>query len=137
MANYYGQTRTNYFAVKDEVAFQEEMANYPVSVFFKTTDEGATLYGFVDDDADGSGEIWSIYNDDTDEFDEIDWSDVFKRHLQDEWVAVIITIGWEKYRYFQGDATAYNNKGESKTVNLEHIYGMAKDLGSNVEFATS
>jgi len=135
MANFYGQTRSNYFAVKDAEAFTAELENYPVRVITKET-EGVTLYGFLDDDADGAGEIWSIYNDETDEFDEIDWGHVFKRHLQDDWVAVIITTGSEKYRYFTGDATAYNNKGESKTLNLEHIYELASELGSNRTFAS-
>jgi hypothetical protein len=130
MANYYGQTRSNYFAVKDAEAFTAELENYPVKVITQERD-GVTLYGFLDNDDDGSGEIWSIYNDETDEFDEIDWADVFKRHLQDDWVAVIITNGYEKYRYFTGDATAYNNKGESRTINIDHIYDLAKDLGSN------
>lgn len=135
MANFYGQTRSNYFAVKDAEAFTAELENYPVRVITKEV-EGVTLYGFLDADDDGSGEIWSIYNDETEEFDEIDWGHIFKRHLQDDWVAVIITTGSEKYRYFTGDATAYNNKGESKTINLEHIYEFAKDLGSNRTFAT-
>jgi hypothetical protein len=130
MANYYGQTRSNYFAVKDAEAFTAELENYPVKVITQEKD-GVTLYGFLDNDDDGSGEIWSIYNDETEEFDEIDWADVFKRHLQDDWVAVIITNGYEKYRYFTGDATAYNNKGESRTINIDHIYELASDLGSN------
>ena len=130
MANYYGQTRSNYFAVKDAEAFTAELENYPVKVITQEKD-GVTLYGFLDNDDDGSGEIWSIYNNETDEYDEIDWADVLKRHLQDDWVAVIITNGYEKYRYFTGDATAYNNKGESRTINIDHIYDLAKDLGSN------
>jgi hypothetical protein len=135
MANYYGQTRSNYFAVKDAESFTAELENYPVKVITKEI-EGVKLYGFLDADDDGSGEIWSIFNHETDEFDEIDWGHVFKRHLQDDWVAVIITTGSEKYRYFVGDATAYNNKGESKTLNLEHIYQLGKDLGENITFAT-
>ena len=135
MANYYGQTRSNYFAVKDAEAFTAELENYPVKVITKEAD-GVTLYGFLDADDDGAGEIWSIYNDETDEFDEIDWGHIFKRHLQDDWVAVIISNGYEQYRYLTGDATAYNNKGESQTLHLEHIYELAKDLGSNRTFAT-
>lgn len=135
MANFYGQTRSNYFAVKDAEAFKAELENYPVQIITKELD-GVTLYGFLDADDDGAGEIWSIYNDETDEFDEIDWGHVFKRHLQDDWVAVIVSTGVEKYRYILGDATAYNNKGESKTLNLEYIYELAKDLGSNRTFAT-
>jgi hypothetical protein len=134
VANFYGQTRSNYFAVKDAKAFVAELENYPVRVITQEKN-GVTLYGFLDADDDGAGEIWSIYNNETDEFDEIDWAAVFGRHLQDDWVAVIITTGSEKYRYFTGDATAYNNKGESKTINLEHIYQLASGLGAEITHA--
>jgi hypothetical protein len=130
MANFYGQTRSNYFAVKDAEAFTAELENYPVKVITQEKD-GVTLYGFLDSDDDGGGDIWTIHNDEADDNDEIDYVEVFKRHLQDDWVAVIVSSGAEKYRYLQGDAVAYNNKGESRVISIEHIYDLAKDLGSN------
>jgi hypothetical protein len=135
MANFYGQARSNYFAVKDTNAFLDEMTQYPVEVITQEKD-GVTLYGFVDADADGGADVWSKWDEDIAETVEIDWAEVFKRHLQDDWVAVIVSVGWEKYRYFQGDTVAFNNKGESKTINLEHIYELASDLGSNRTYAT-
>jgi hypothetical protein len=135
MANFYGQARSNYFAVKDTGAFLDEMTQYPVEVITQEKD-GVTLYGFVDADADGGADVWSKWDEDIAETVEIDWAEVFKRHLQDDWVAVIVSVGWEKYRYFQGDTVAFNNKGESKTINLEHIYELASDLGSNRTYAT-
>ena len=135
MANFYGQARSNYFAVKDTNAFLDEMTQYPVEVITQEKD-GVTLYGFVDADADGGADVWSKWDEDIADTVEIDWAEVFKRHLQDDWVAVIVSVGWEKYRYFQGDTVAFNNKGESKTINLEHIYELASDLGSNRTYAT-
>lgn len=138
MANYYGKTRSNYFAVKDAEAFKAELTNYPVTVETSVRD-GATLYAFMDNDDNGEGEIWSRYElDENGEYEmiEINWADVFKRHLVDEWVAVIISAGSEKYRYIYGDATAYNNKGESRTINLQHIYDLANDLGKSITLAT-
>ena len=135
MANFYGQARSNYFAVKDAGSFLDEMTQYPVEVITQEKD-GVTLYGFVDADADGGADVWSKWDEDIAETVEIDWAEVFKRHLQDDWVAVIVSVGWEKYRYFQGDTVAFNNKGESKTINLEHIYELASDLGSNRTYAT-
>lgn len=135
MANFYGQARSNYFAVKDTNAFLDEMTQYPVEVITQEKD-GVTLYGFVDADADGGADVWSKWDEDIAETVEIDWAEVFKRHLQDDWVAVIVSVGWEKYRYFQGDTVAFNNKGESKTINLEQIYELASDLGSNRTYAT-
>lgn len=135
MANFYGQARSNYFAVKDAGAFLDEMTQYPVEVITQEKD-GVTLYGFCDADLDGGADVWSKWDEDKAETVEIDWAEVFKRHLQDDWVAVIVSVGWEKYRYFQGDTVAFNNKGESKTINLEHIYELASDLGSNRTYAT-
>jgi len=135
MANFYGQARSNYFAVKDAGSFLDEMTQYPVEVITQEKD-GVTLYGFVDADLDGGADVWSKWDEDKAETVEIDWAEVFKRHLQDDWVAVIVSVGWEKYRYFQGDTVAFNNKGESKTINLEHIYELASDLGSNRTYAT-
>ena len=135
MANFYGQARSNYFAVKDAGSFLDEMTQYPVEVITQEKD-GVTLYGFVDADADGGADVWSKWDEDKAETVEIDWAEVFKRHLQDDWVAVIVSVGWEKYRYFQGDTVAFNNKGESKTIDLEHIYELASDLGSNRTYAT-
>jgi hypothetical protein len=135
MAQFFGQARSNYFAVKDAEAFKTELANYPVEVITQEKD-GVTLYGFIDADENGEADLWSMWDEEEDETVEVDWAEIFKRHLQDDWVAVIISVGWEKYRYFQGDTVAFNNKGESKTINLEHIYEFAKDLGSNRTFAT-
>ena len=117
MANFYGQARSNYFAVKDAGSFLDEMTQYPVEVITQEKD-GVTLYGFVDADLDGGADVWSKWDEDKAETVEIDWAEVFKRHLQDDWVAVIVSVGWEKYRYFQGDTVAFNNKGESKTILL-------------------
>ena len=133
MANYYGTTRTNYFAVKDAEAFLAEVANYPVSVITDTRGE-QTLYGFLDDDPDGSGDVWTTY-DGYDE-SEIEWQDVFARHLADGWVAIFMTAGAEKYRYVSGSATAYNNKGESMHLDLTDIYTLANDLGDNITEAS-
>jgi hypothetical protein len=134
MANFVGYARSNYFAVKDENAFQEEMKLYPVEVITKEQD-GVTLYGFLDSDQNGGADVWSFYNDETDEYEEILWSAIFERHLQDNWVAVIVDVGSESYRYFTGGATAFNNKGEVRNVQLNDIYKLAEGLGSNTTVA--
>lgn len=131
MANYYGQTRSNYFAVKDELAFLDEMTKFPVEVISKEAEDGTKLYGFVDADDDGGADIWNAWDEETGEQVELDWDGLFTRHLADDWVAVVISVGSEKYRYLAGDAIAYNNKGETRTVSIEDIYKVAEDLGAN------
>lgn len=132
MANYYGQTRSNYFFVKDAEAFKAELSKYPVEIITEERD-GKTLYGFMDRDVNGAGTIEYYYDEETgDNSEDLDWSDFFKRHLADGWVAVIIHAGSEKYRYINGLATAYNNKGEGRAIGLDDIYHLANELGENI-----
>ena len=131
MANFYGKARSSYFQVKDPEAFVKELSAYPVEVITKEQDD-TTLYGFRDNDDNGEGDLWSYYDDEKDEYIEVNWLEVFKRHLQDDWVAVIMECGSEKYRYLSGFTIAYNNKGETKAINLSDIYGLAGSLGSKM-----
>ena len=134
MANYYGQTRTNYFAVKDPEAFKQEISKFPVELIEEVKD-GVTLYGFIDNDENGAGFITEYWNEETDDTVEINLEDFFMRHLEDDYVAIVIHSGAEKYRYISGDVVAYNNKGESVSVNLTDIYDLAEKLGSKMTYA--
>jgi hypothetical protein len=135
MANYYGQARSNYFAVKDEEAFREDIKNYPVELLTQEQN-GQLLFGFLDGNQDGAGLETMLYDPETEEETEISYLELFRKHLADDWVAVIVEVGSEKYRYFQGFAEAYNNKGETRIISLDDIYDIAKYLGENVTTAT-
>jgi|LakMenEpi03Aug12_release.lakeMendotaPanAssembly.Ray.scaffolds.fasta_scaffold416873_2 hypothetical protein len=129
MANYYGMTKSNYFKVNDIELFKTEAQAYPVEVF--TVDRnGVELVSFVDND-ENEGNVDSYYDEESDEYIDVDWLDVFRRHLADNWVAIIEGIGNEKYRYFQGYAVAYNNKGEVRSIGINSINDLARDLGDN------
>lgn len=131
MASYFGMTRSNYFAVKDNEKFLEEVKDLPIDIYTAEM-QGETLYGFGDDQSDDSGNIYSKYNDDTEEYEEILWEDIFVRHLKDDWVATIIHVGYEKYRYFDSHATSFNNKGETAALSLGDILEMSKELGKYI-----
>lgn len=131
MANYYGQARSNYFFVKDADAFLEEMKKYPLEVISKEED-GKKLYGFLDADSDGGANYTNVWDEETKDDYEIDWSEVFQRHLADGWVAIIMETGAEKYRYLTGGASAYNNKGEIIHLDISDIYTLANQLGENI-----
>ena len=131
MANYYGQSRTNYFLVKDEVAFKAEMEKYDVTVITSKIDD-QTAYGIMDADGDGGGLAWSKYNDDTEDYDDISWEYIIGQHLQDGQVAILTETGAEKYRYLTGWAIAFNNKGETRRVDITDIFELAKELGTSV-----
>jgi len=143
MANYYGVGRTNYFAVKSAEDFTAEMANYAVEVITREQD-GVTLYGLMDADSDGGGWNWSyvaeLEAEDGEPVEtdlEIDWVEVFARHLADGWVAILMETGAEKYRYVSGYALAVNSKGESHEINLSRdIAKLALTLGENVTDAS-
>ena len=134
MANYTAIVRSNYFRVKNESAFRMEidrMEDISVNangvekeLLMICRDDGDSLPGWYDMD-----EYGSYYDD---EPPEIDWVDFFRRHLEDEEVAIIMEVGHEKLRYLTGVATAYNNKGETDYVSLGEIYQRAEKLGKNV-----
>jgi len=132
MANYYGQARTNYFAVVDGEAFKAEMAGLPVNVIEQEHATEGTLYGFLDRNQDGGGLDWQRYDEEADDYIEIDFADIFKRHLKDGWVAVIMESGAEKYRYLNGFAIAFNNKGEDRRIDITDIYKVAEEIGTQI-----
>ena len=131
MANYYGQARTNYFLVKDAEAFKAEMANYSVNVIEQKIGE-ETGYGILDEDNDGGGLQWSQFNEETEDYDDLVWEVIIGNHLKDGEVCVLMETGAEKYRYLSGWAIAFNNKGESRRVDITDIYDLAKELGTGV-----
>ena len=137
MANYYGQTRTNYFAIKDSASFIAEAEGWNVEVITKEVD-GVTLYGLMDKDPDGAGLSWSRFGED-DAGEEIeeerDWLAWIASHLEDGHVAIMLDIGSEKYRYLNAIAWAVNSKGETRKVGFENIYELAKELGD--QFTTA
>lgn len=131
MANYYGQARTNYFLVKDADAFKAEMANYAVTVIEQKIGE-ETGYGILDEDGDGGGLQWSQFNEETEKYDDLVWETIIGNHLRDGEVCVLMETGAEKYRYLNGWAIAFNNKGETRRVDITDIYDLAKELGTGV-----
>lgn len=53
------------------------------------------------------------------------------KHLADGEVAIFIEVGSKKMCYLVGVATAINNKGETRCVNLDSIYELAKELDAH------
>lgn len=144
MANYYSQARTNYFAVKDPQKFLKELEGWSVTVITKEQEDGTTLYGFLDDDPNGGGLSYSRYyyaEDDVNEENELveerEWSVWLAGHLADDAVAILVEVGSEKYRYFNGYAFAVNSKNETRTVDLNSIYELAGELGNPEKITTA
>jgi hypothetical protein len=138
MANYIAQARSNYFAVKNEEAFLADIQKCNVELITNKTEDGQTLYGFMDDESGDGMDSWYAWSADDEDEDstELTWGEFFQKHLADGWVAIITEIGSEKYRFLNGYSTAYNNKGEEKFISLDHIVELAKELGDNITTAT-
>jgi hypothetical protein len=130
MANYYESARSNYFFVKDIEAFEEELKGSSLKITKKKIDDDLTLVALFADEEVGFPE--GKYDPETFESIELDWTDIFKRHLADNQVAIIMGAGAEKLRYINGWAEAFNNKGESRAINLMQIYKLAEELGSEI-----
>jgi hypothetical protein len=136
MANYYASARTNYFAVTDLEAFKADIESKTSSVEVVSKEEdGLTLVALLGTDADGGGFPFEFEDEDGD-YVELNWAEIFKAHLEDGWVAIIMESGAEKLRYIAGYAVAYNSKGETVSLNLDDIYDKAKTIGTKITTAT-
>lgn len=126
MANWYGACRSNYFRVKDPVAFLDWAEKCGLKAWKNQDDD--KLWAISTSDMDDSGG-WptSRYDEDGDAVDEdISVPDELALHLQDGEVAVLMEIGHEKLRYLTGQATAVNAKGERVDISIGDIYDLAK-----------
>ena len=128
MANFYGQARSNYFKVKDLEAFRAALGEH-----CEIVEEGDTVAVFPNDENDDGMFPSSVYNEETDEDEDVDIFGLIADHLQENSVAVFMGIGSEKLRYLDGWAVAYDNGGEIASVNLNSILDLAKAQRPNKE----
>lgn len=133
MANYSGAARSNYFRVKDDSAFEEAMSGLP-EIAVNQDDEGRFMV--MSTCPDTGGWVTLMEDEATGEDVEVDLAAIIAEHLADDEVAVLMEAGHEKLRYISGYAEAINAKGERRTVSLSDIYGLARELGSNITEAT-
>ena len=136
MANYYATARSNYFAVKDETTFRQwaECAGLKVldPDHKDKSADGIRRFAIAPDTGDDAGWPDHRYNEETDEYDEVDVPRELAAHLRDGEVAVLMEVGSEKLRYLCGYATAINSVGETVSMSLEGIYARAKKLGTHI-----
>lgn len=125
MANYTAYFRSNYFAVKDVAQFQTFCTEFNCTMI--TNIEGAqTLYGFYGDDG---GIPVTRYNEEKQDWEEADLLSALASHLTDDYVAIVMEVGFEKMRYLLGEAHAVNAKGKMLSVELDEIYERSASLG--------
>lgn len=130
MANYVAKVRTNYFKVKDADAWQAFCDRFELTNIVDNQN-GEQLHGFMDNTL-GNGIPHLVWDEKEQDHVEIDFLKEMAKHIEDGWVAVIVEIGSEKYRYLLGFAVAVNSKGESRQVTLDEIGERAKGLGDHI-----
>ncbi len=129
MANWYGTARSNYFRVKDKQKFTEWATSIDGLELIED-EEGRVGLGCNHDYSGGWPDL--VYNQDTDDYEEIDVVKSVAAHLQEGSVAVFMEVGAEKMRYVTGWAVAVNHKGDTARVSLDDIYKQAAELGDEV-----
>ena len=129
--DYACRARTNYFAVRDLQAFEEELQlvcggkNYYLdtkeldgvqvhAVLFATSGFPQTYFTH------GGLEDW------------VDWCGFFASHLEDDWVAVVMEVEYRGLEEVAGTAYAFNNKMEMDVLALRQIVPIATKLGSKI-----
>ena len=116
MANWYGQSRSNYFKVKNASAFKA-WAN---ALHRQVWSDGDELFAL----ADNSEGFWphERWDEEAEEGIDCDFGVELQGHLADGEVAILMTTGAEKLRYLTGYAVALNADGRRLDVNLDNIY---------------
>ena len=120
--------RSNYFAVRnaaDFLALCDEWGFTPIQ-----NQDG--LYGFLGStDMDLSGDFFA---------EQEEGEGTLAQHLAlmlaEHHVAVVIEIANDHMRFLSGMAWAVNHDGEERMLNLDEIHQRAKELGSEVTYAT-
>lgn len=123
MANYYGQGRTNVFAVKDVEALRIAVECHA----FEVVERSPGCVAIFAADEDGSGD-WSRWIDrDDGEIEEFFVPDVIAAHLQPDQVAVFVHAGSEKQRYVTGYSIAVHSDGRQVRLDLDGIVAAAAE----------
>lgn len=113
-------SRTNYFNVKDDEKFETFLNKFDVE--YDNTVDGYVMF------SDEGNWPSSIYNEETNEYDDYDrFFDDVAEHLEDDEVVIVMTSGHEKMRYITGNAFAINSKGETFSIDINTIYEMVSN----------
>jgi hypothetical protein len=120
VANYYGQGRTNTFAVRDVDALKSALADYEIEVIDRD-DSQVTLLA---NNEDGDFSVWT-FDDDEDTEDSVFIPDMIAEFMQPGQIAVFVHSGWEKMRYMSAWGLAVHSDGRQIRISVDDIYAIA------------
>jgi hypothetical protein len=135
MATYTSTARTNYFRVKDVDAFNKWIKQFAGLETIVQERQGTIGILFDDGVPNVRWETELIEGEEIESEVEIDFMEELGLYLADEEVAVLQEVGNENHRYVSGYAIAVNNKGGRREISINHIYELAKGLGSKITHA--
>ena len=136
MATYTSTARTNYFRVKDVDAFNKWIEQFSGLETIVHETQGTIGILFEDGVPNCRWETEKFADGSEHDVDvEVDFMEELGLHLADEEVAVLQEVGNENLRYVSGYSIAVNNKGERREISINHIYNLAKELGSKITHA--
>ena len=119
MANWYGTSRSNYFAVKDRATFNAWAESRALIVM-----EDGDLVG-INPGADDGGWPSDYEDEDTGDLVDFDLKAELAPLIQEGQIVVLVEAGAENLRYVTGYAIAFNHTGEFVEVSLSDIYKLA------------
>ena len=136
MANYECAVRTNYFHVKDEIAFKEFMGKvvcteYDLDIFESSDEKGETIYGFG-----CYGSIMGLATEGEDEYSYDKFIDGLQKIIESNDAIIIFEAGHEKLRSIGMYADIITSEGYNM-LNLEHMaVESAKNMLTNLDWET-
>lgn len=143
MADYCCTIRTNYFKVKDDLAFQTFMERVygwedSIEVWSKIDSDGTTRFAFG-----CYGGIAGLKGDDygSDDYDEDDYNfdafiDGLIKHVAEDDAILIMESGNEKMRYVIGSVTVITSKGYEYREISDVGVNMARQMLGNDDWET-
>jgi hypothetical protein len=127
MANYFAAARSSYFKVKDPKAFKAWAVSRSLDAWGESEYADPKVFAIASADPDGAGWPSSVYNEEKDDFEEINFMAELATHLADRQVAILMEAGAEKLRYVNGCAIAVHANGKTAMVSLGDTYSLAKE----------
>jgi hypothetical protein len=128
MADYQCMSRSNYFKVKDIEKFNDWVSSLPGDWYShgSETKEGVMMA------SETGGPPSDRYDEEKDDYVELDFYKELSQHLQKGEVAVFKEIGWEKLRYLVGQAVAVRWDGKCQAVCLDDVFKKVKSYWKKV-----